>query len=268
MRKPTKADAIPDLMHEMLKDPSAQSVTYRDIVEYYEETKKESIDDDTVRRALRKLYTYQQIEYKDTCRGRSYRFVGSPNPFPLDYNEIILDILKKLNDKTGGPITMSELMDGLSASGHVLERARVYERVMKLAHRKAKILIIGEASGRCNTKKYLINSAGTKDPVSMVHKKYPVVHKDPRPYREIFVEKYGGYLTEDLDNAKTRTHVGDPFDIIIRPKTGWREPDYMQTKRVKVIGKNICIFEDGTSLPWIDLAMYYGTGKTLEMEKC
>lgn len=262
--KDSRVEVASKMVHKMLEDPESYAVSITQIREF-SIAEGNSLSASTIERYLRKMYNDGVMEYKKTCKGKSWRFCGTTNPFPPEYNELIFNCVKQINDETGKPARVSQIMEKM---GNILDRRCVHDRLKDMVYH-SKVIRMIEKYDRAHAHSYVINSKEYHNITDGIFKK-DLGKDDAKSHmdylRETVSRELGAFWKGDLSSAKEHTHVGDKLDIVVT--NSWNDKNKQiktVTKGVSAVLPNICLFDDGTSLPWIDLAKYYRDGKALEM---
>lgn len=254
-----KAEIIETTFMDMMKDPNHIAVNVKDILA---EIKKNGceVSNDSVGRFLRSSYDKGLVEYKITSKGKCWRLKGTSNPFPPEYNELIFNAVKEINEETGKPATTTQVMGKI---GDILDRESVNTRLKKLVYIDRSLLFAGNVE-KSGAHMYIVNAEEHKPIMSEIRKRQPKIPSKKSKVEET-VERLGGYMLRDIYYARSHTNIGDEFDVYVK-KTGLHNNDHEVEKRhLRVTSKqpHICIFEDGTSLPWIDFAALYMNNRRL-----
>ena len=262
----TKRSMVIEVFRDVMSNPNEIGIGARQLTD--ECLKRgNSISIDTVNKALNYMYDHSIAEYKITSKGKCWRLVGTENKFPPEYNEIIFNAVKEINDETGKAATVTEVMKKVG-SEIGLDRQSVNEHLKQMCYSdnyNAPLRTL-ENYDKFVPHTYIVNSNEYKNIKHGVRtkRKNPKTHTDF--VKETITEVTGAFWKRDVANAKSNTHVGDHFNVIVIHS--WSD----KNKRIETVDKevtavlpNLCMFNDGTTLPWIDLALYYRDGKTLEM---
>jgi len=256
----TKEEIARATFHELMTDPNHLAVSASDLVAEMAKNGVEA-NKSSAERFFRKAYEKGLIEYKITHKGKCYRYCGTNNPFPPLYEELIFNAVKEINNETGRPATTTQVIERIN---HVLDRDAVNTKLKRMVYKEGTLRFVGNFS-RIGMHAYVINSDEFNYVMQGIRKKD--IHEPVKKTMEsIVVEKYGGYLKSDLSLAKSKTHVGDEFDVFVSKKGLHNEehdPEKLHLK-VTMLEPHICVFENGMSLPWIDFAALYKNGKRLE----
>ena len=257
--KDSRVEVASKMVHKMLEDPESYAVSITQIREF-SIAEGNSLSASTIERYLRKMYNDGVMEYKKTCKGKSWRFCGTTNPFPPEYNELIFNAVKEINEETGKPATTTQVMGKI---GDILDRESVNTRLKKLVYIDRSLLFAGNVE-KSGAHMYIVNAEEHKPIMSEIRKRQPKIPSKKSKVEET-VERLGGYMLRDIYYARSHTSIGDEFDVYVK-KTGLHNNDHEVEKRhLRVTSKqpHICIFEDGTSLPWIDFAALYMNNRRL-----
>jgi len=254
-----KSEIIETTFKEMVKDPSHLAVNVNDILAEIEKNGC-TVSRDNVGKFLRNAYRKDLVEYKITSKGKCWRLRGASNPFPPEYNELIFDAVREINEETGKPATTTQVMEKI---GDILDRESVNVRLKRLVYIDRTLLFAGNAE-KSGAHTYVVNAEEHKPIMNEIRRNRHVA-SEKKSIVEETIERLGGYMRRDIYYARSHTHVGDEFDVYVK-KTGLHNNDHDIEKRhlkVSKIKPHICIFEDGTSLPWIDFAALYMNNRRL-----
>ena len=256
----TKGEIAWATIDHLLEDPNAMAINVTDVVKEMEKNGV-GVSKSVVEGVFRNAYNNGKLEYKITSKGRCFRFCNTENPFPPEYNEIIFDAVKAINEETKRPATTSQIMEKI---GDILERSSVNVRLKSMVYKTGVLRFEGNY-GRLGTHAYYVNSNDCCAAMESLRKKNP--YKPPeKKFEEFVVEKLGGYWTRDLTEARKMTHVGDKVELLVQ-KMGSKEnrdPEPV-TLTVAEIYPHICVFDNGMSVPWIDFAAMYRGGKKIKL---
>ena len=257
MKKEEMAKAT---FYELMKDPNHPAMCASELIKEMAKNGVEA-NKSCAERFFRKAYEKGLVEYKITYKGKCYRYCGTNNPFPPLYEELIFNAVKELNNETGKPATTAQITEKIN---NALDQDAVNAKLKQMVYREGTLRFVGNSS-RDGIHAYVINSSEFNYVLQGIRKKD--IHEPVKKTIEsIVVEKYGGYLKSDLSLAKSKTHVGDEFDVFVSKKGPHNEehdPEKLHLK-VTMLEPHICVFENGMSIPWIDFAALYKNGKRLE----
>ena len=254
-----KSEIIETTFREMVKDPSHLAVNVNDIIAEIEKNGC-TVSRDNVGKFLRNAYRKDLVEYKITSKGKCWRLRGASNPFPPEYNELIFNAVKEINEETGKPATTTQVMKKI---GDILDRESVNVRLKRLVYIDRTLLFAGNAE-KSGAHTYNVNAEEHKPIMNEIRRNRHVASEKKNIVEET-VERLGGYMLRDIYYARSHTHVGDKFDVYVKRTGTHNDGREVEKRNLMVVDKkpNICIFEDGTSLPWFDFAAFYMNNQRL-----
>lgn len=250
-----KSEIIETTFMDMMKDPNRLAVNVNDILAEIEKNGC-TVSRDNVGKYLRNAYRKDLVEYKITSKGKCWRLRGSSNPFPPEYNELIFNAVKEINEKTGKPATTTQVIEKI---GDILDRESVNVRLKRLVYIDRTLLFAGNAE-KSGAHTYIVNAEEHKPIMNEIRRnRYKAPSGSKKSMAEETVERLGGYMRRDICYARSHTHIGDKFDVYVKRTGTHNDSREVEKRNLMVVDKkpHICIFEDGTSLPWIDFAALY-----------